>query len=232
MKHGKKYREALATFDRRERYSTEEAVKRVKDYAFAGFDETVELSMHLNLKKSQNVRDTLVLPHQFREEKKILVFAKGDKAKEAEEAGATYVGDEDLIEKIKDGWLDFDVAVATPDMMKDVGRLGPILGRRGLMPNPKTQTVTFELKAAIDELRKGRVEFRSDKTGVLHLPVGKVSMEAEKIAENIDVVVGEVKKRRPTDIKGDFVTSIAVSSTMGPGVWISTAGNGAAAAEE
>ncbi|MFO7781886.1 MAG: 50S ribosomal protein L1 [Spirochaetia bacterium] len=232
MKHGKEYREALATFDRRERYSTQEAVKLVKDYAFAGFDETVELSMNLNLKKSQNVRDTLVLPHQFREEKKILVFAKGDKAKEAEEAGATYVGDEDLIEKIKDGWLDFDVAVATPDMMKDVGRLGPILGRRGLMPNPKTQTVTFELKAAIDELRKGRVEFRSDKTGVLHLPVGKVSMETEKIAENIDVVVGEVKKRRPTDIKGDFVTSIAVSSTMGPGVWISTAGNGAAAAEE
>lgn len=232
MKHGKKYREALATFDRRERYSTQEAVKLVKDYAFAGFDESVELSMNLNLKKSQNVRDTLVLPHQFREEKKILVFAKGDKAKEAEEAGATYVGDEDLIAKIKDGWLDFDVAVATPDMMKDVGRLGPILGRRGLMPNPKTQTVTFELKAAIDELRKGRVEFRSDKTGVLHLPVGKVSMETEQIAENIDAVVGEVKKRRPTDIKGDFVTSIAVSSTMGPGVWISTAGNGAAAAEE
>jgi large subunit ribosomal protein L1 len=232
MKHGKKYREALATFDRRERYSTQEAVKLVKDYAFAGFDETVELSMNLNLKKSQNVRDTLVLPHQFREEKKILVFAKGDKAKEAEEAGATYVGDEDLINQIKDGWLDFDVAVATPDMMKDVGRLGPILGRRGLMPNPKTQTVTFELKAAIEELRKGRVEFRSDKTGVLHLPVGKVSMETEQIAENIAAVVGEVKKRRPTDIKGDFVTSIAVSSTMGPGVWISTAGNGAAAAEE
>ncbi|NBC28565.1 MAG: 50S ribosomal protein L1 [Spirochaetes bacterium] len=232
MKHGKKFREALATFDRRERYSIEEAVKLVKDNAFANFDETVELSMNLNLKKSQNVRDTLVLPHQFREEKKILVFAKGDKAKEAEEAGATYVGEEDLIEKIKGGWLDFDVAVATPDMMKDVGRLGPILGRRGLMPNPKTQTVTFELKAAIEELRKGRVEFRSDKTGVLHLPVGKVSMESEQIAENIDVVVGEVKKRRPTDIKGDFVTSVAVSSTMGPGVWISTAGNGAAAAEE
>jgi len=232
MKHGKKFREALATFDRRERYSAHEAVKLVKDYAFANFDETVELSMNLNLKKSQNVRDTLVLPHQFREEKKILVFAKGDKAKEAEEAGATYVGDEDLIEKIKGGWLDFDVAVATPDMMKDVGRLGPILGRRGLMPNPKTQTVTFELKAAIEELRKGRVEFRSDKTGVLHLPVGKVSMESEQIAENIDAVVGEVKKRRPTDIKGDFVTSVAVSSTMGPGVWISTAGNGAAAAEE
>lgn len=232
MKHGKKYREALATFDRRERYSTQDAVRKVKDYAFAKFDETVELSMKLNLKKSQNVRDTLVLPHQFREEKKILVFAKGEKAKEAEEAGATYVGDEDLIEKIKEGWLDFDVAVATPDMMKDVGRLGPILGRRGLMPNPKTQTVTFELKAAIEELRKGRVEFRSDKTGVLHLPVGKISMDPEKIAENIDTVVGEVKKRRPADIKGDFVTSIAVSSTMGPGVWISNAGNGAEGGEE
>lgn len=232
MKHGKKYRSALATFDRRERYSTQDAVQLVKDYAFATFDETVELSMKLNLKKSQNVRDTLVLPHQFRAEKKILVFAKGEKAKEAEEAGATYVGDEDLIEKIKDGWLDFDVAVATPDMMKDVGRLGPILGRRGLMPNPKTQTVTFELKAAIEELRKGRVEFRSDKTGVLHLSVGKVSMDTEKIVENIDTVVDEVKKRRPTDIKGDFVSSIAVSSTMGPGVWISTAQNGAAAGEE
>lgn len=232
MKHGKKYREALATFDRRERYSTQEAVRLVKEYAFANFDETVELSMKLNLKKSQNVRDTLVLPHQFRAEKKILVFAKGEKAKEAEEAGATYVGDEDLIEKIKDGWLDFDVAVATPDMMKDVGRLGPILGRRGLMPNPKTQTVTFELKAAIEELRKGRVEFRSDKTGVLHLSVGKVSMDTEKIVANIDTVVDEVKKRRPTDIKGDFVSSIAVSSTMGPGVWISTASNGAAEGEE
>jgi large subunit ribosomal protein L1 len=232
MKHGKKYRAALATFDRRERYSTKDAVQLVKDYAFANFDETVELSMKLNLRKSQNVRDTLVLPHQFRAEKKILVFAKGDKAKEAEEAGATYVGDEDLIEKIKEGWLDFDVAVATPDMMKDVGRLGPILGRRGLMPNPKTQTVTFELKAAIEELRKGRVEFRSDKTGVLHLSVGKVSMDTEKIVENIDVVVDEVKKRRPTDIKGDFVNSIAVASTMGPGVWISTVGNGAAAGEE
>jgi large subunit ribosomal protein L1 len=232
MKHGKKYRQALDTFDRRKRYSTQDAVQLVKDYAFANFDETIELSMKLNLKKSQNVRDTLVLPHQFRAEKKILVFAKGDKAKEAQEAGATYVGDEDLIEKIKEGWLDFDVAVATPDMMKDVGRLGPILGRRGLMPNPKTQTVTFELAAAIAELRKGRVEFRSDKTGVLHLSVGKVSMEAEKVAENIDTVIGEVEKRRPTDIKGDFVSSVAVSSTMGPGVWIDASANGVAVGEK
>ena len=220
MKHGKKYREAVQSFDREQRYSPEEAVDLLKKASFAKFDETVELSMNLNLKKSSNVRDTMVLPNQFVEEKKILVFAKGDKAKEAEEAGATYVGDNDLIEKIRGGWLDFDVAVATPDMMKDVGRLGPILGRRGLMPNPKTQTVTNDIKAAIDELRKGRVEFRSDKTGVVHLSVGKVSMEPSQLKENIQAVITEVVKRKPSDTKGDFVKSIAVSSTMGPGIRI------------
>ena len=220
MKHGKKYKDALAKVDRTNQYAPVDAVKLVKDLAFAKFDETVELSMKLNLKKSSTVRDTLVLPHQFTSEKKVLVFAKGDKAQEAKDAGATYVGDSDLIDKIKDGWLDFDVAVATPDMMKDVGRLGPILGRRGLMPNPKTQTVTNDITAALAELRQGRVEFRSDKTGALHLAVGKVSMDAEKIIENLRVVVSEVTKRRPADAKGDFVKSIAVSSTMGPGVKI------------
>jgi len=218
MKRGKNYRKAIESVERTRTYEPLEAVDLVKQLAFAKFDETIELSMRLNLKKSAAVRDTLVLPHQFRTEKKILVFAKGDKAKEAEEAGAAYVGDDDLIEKIKGGWLDFDVAVATPDMMKDVGRLGPILGRRGLMPNPKTQTVTFEIKEALEELRKGRVEFRSDKTGVLHLAVGRVSMESDKVLENIREVVSEVKKRRPADTKGEFVRSIAVSSTMGPGV--------------
>ncbi|MBU8913901.1 MAG: 50S ribosomal protein L1 [Spirochaetales bacterium] len=222
MRGGKKYRSAIATYDRQQMYSTEEAVGMVKQLAFAKFDETVELSMNLNLKKSATVRDTLVLPNQFSAEKKILVFAKGEKADEARDAGATYVGDDDLIEKIKGGWLDFDVAVATPDMMKDVGRLGPILGRRGLMPNPKTQTVTFNIKAALDELRKGRVEFRSDKTGVVHLAVGKVSMEPASIAENIDIVISEVEKRRPADTKGDFIRTIAVSSTMGPGVKVAT----------
>jgi len=220
MKHGKKYRLALEKIDRNQRYPVVAGINLVKDAAFGKFDETVELSMKLNLKKSSNVRDTTVLPNQFTAEKKILVFAKGDKAKEAEEAGATYVGDDDLIEKIRGGWLDFDVAVATPDMMKDVGRLGPILGRRGLMPNPKTQTVTFDIKGALDELRKGRVEFRSDKTGVVHLPVGKTSMDAEKIAENVRVVVEEVERKRPADTKGDFVKSVAVSATMGPGVWL------------
>jgi large subunit ribosomal protein L1 len=223
MKRGKKYREALAKIDRQRRYEPEEAIRLLKEATFAKFDETVELSMNLNLKKSATVRDTLVLPNQFSAEKKILVFAKGEKADEAREAGAAYVGDDDLIEKIKDGWLDFDVAVATPDMMKDVGRLGPILGRRGLMPNPKTQTVTFDLTAAINELKKGRVEFRSDKTGVIHLAVGKVSMEPDKLAENVKAVIEEVEKRRPADTKGEFVQTVAVSSTMGPGVKIATA---------
>jgi len=223
MRAGKKYRGAIAAYDRQQTYPTKDAVAMVKKLAFAKFDETVELSMNLNLKKSATVRDTLVLPNQFSVEKKILVFAKGEKADEAREAGATYVGDDDLVEKIKGGWLDFDVAVATPDMMKDVGRLGPILGRRGLMPNPKTQTVTFNIKAALDELRKGRVEFRSDKTGVVHLAVGKVSMEPDSIAENIDIVISEVEKRRPPDTKGEFIKTIAVSSTMGPGVKVAIA---------
>lgn len=218
MRGGKNYRAAVATYDKQQQYETKEACELVKKLSFAKFDETVELSMNLNLKKSSTVRDTLVLPNQFSAEKKILVFAKGEKAEEAREAGAAYVGDDDLIEKIKDGWLDFDVAVATPDMMKDVGRLGPILGRRGLMPNPKTQTVTFNIKEALAELRQGRVEFRSDKTGVVHLAVGKVSMDSAAIAENIDIVISEVDKRRPADTKGDFIKTVAVSSTMGPGV--------------
>lgn len=218
MRRGKKYADAVAQIDREREYPLGEAVELVKKLSFAKFDETVELSLNLNLKKSQTVRDTVVLPNQFVEEKKILVFAKGEKAEEAKNAGATYVGDDDLISKIKEGWLDFDVAVATPDMMKDVGRLGPILGRRGLMPNPKTQTVTMDVTGALEELRKGRIEFRSDKTGVVHLAVGKVSMEPEKIQENVSLVVEEVEKRRPAETKGTFVKSVALSSTMGPGV--------------
>ena len=227
MKRGKKYAEALKKVNRSKYYKPLEAVDTIKEGAFASFDETVELSLNLNLKRGVSVRDTLVLPNQFTEGTKILVFAKGEKAKEAQEAGATYVGDDDLIQQIRDGWLDFDVAVATPDMMKDVGKLGPILGRRGLTPNPKTQTVTNDLKAAIAELRKGRTEFRADKTGVVHLPVGKVSMDSSQIVENIRIVVDEVSKKRPADIKGDFVKTVAVSSTMGPGVKLAIAGNDA-----
>jgi large subunit ribosomal protein L1 len=163
----------------------------------------------------------VVLPHQFRGEKKILVFCKSEKEKEAQEAGATYVGSDDLIEKVKGGWTEFDIAVATPDMMKDVGKLGMVLGRKGLMPNPKTGTVTFDLKSAIAELRKGRVEFRADKTGVIHIPVGKLSMDASKIAENARAVMTEIKRKKPADAKGDFIQSVSMSSTMGPGVWVS-----------
>lgn len=218
MKHGKKYREAIKKVDREKLYTFDEAVALVKELAFASFDETVEISVKLTLKKSQSVRDTVVLPNQFAAKKRILVFAKGEKAEEAREAGAAYVGDNDLIEKIRGGWMDFDVAVATPDMMKDVGRLGPVLGRRGLMPNPKTQTVTFDIKGALAELSQGRVEFRSDKTNVVHLPIGKVSMDPALVSENAKSVVKEIVRKKPSDAKADFVVSIALSSTMGPGV--------------
>ena len=218
MKRGKTYRAALAKIDRTRAYPLAEAVELVRQVSAAKFDETIEVSMNLNLKKSQTVRDTLVLPHQFKAGKRILVFAKGEPAERARQAGAAYVGDDDLIQKIKDGWLDFDVAVATPDMMKDVGRLGPILGRRGLMPNPKTQTVTMDVAGAVAELNKGRIEFRADKTGVIHLAAGKVSMEADKVVENVRTVVDEVKKRRPAEAKGEFVKSVTIAATMSPGV--------------
>jgi large subunit ribosomal protein L1 len=223
MKHGKKYRESLTKYNPSNVYALDEGIGVVKSLAFAKFDETVDLSVKLNLKKSQSVRDTLVLPHQFRGEKKVLVFCKPEKEKEAQEAGASFVGADDLIEKVKGGWTEFDVAVATPDMMKDVGKLGMVLGRKGLMPNPKTGTVTFDLKGALAELKKGRTEFRADKTGVVHLAVGKVSMGAEAISENVKTVVAEIKRKRPADAKGDFVGSVSIASTMGPGVWVSVA---------
>jgi len=220
MKRGKKYNEAVKKYNSVSPYDLDEALKIVKTMAYAKFDETVDLSVKLNLKKSQSVRDTVVLPHQFRGEKKILVFCKPEKEKEAQDAGATYTGADDLIEKVKGGWTDFDVAVATPDMMKDVGKLGMVLGRKGLMPNPKTGTVSFDLKGTLAELKKGRVEFRADKTGVMHLAVGKVSMEAEKVAENVKAVMTEVKRKRPVDAKGEFIQTVSVASTMGPGVWV------------
>ena len=220
MKRGKKYRESLKKYNPETSFELKEALDTVKSIAFAKFDETVDLSVKVNLKKSQSVRDTVVLPNQFKGEKRVLVFCKAEKEKEAQDAGASFVGAEELIEKVKGGWTDFDVAVATPDMMKDVGKLGMVLGRKGLMPNPKTGTVTFDLKGALAELKKGRTEFRADKTGVVHLAVGKVSMESGKIAENIQAVVAEIKRKRPIDAKGDFIRSVSVSSTMGPGVWV------------
>jgi large subunit ribosomal protein L1 len=220
MKHGKKYREALKKYDSAKVYDLEKAVALVKELKFAKFDETVEIHVSLKLGKSQSVRDTVVLPHQFREEKKVLVFCKEDRVKEALAAGAAYAGADEYIEKVKGGWLEFDIAVATPDMMKDVGRLGMVLGRKGLMPNPKTGTVTNDIAAAIGELKKGRTEFRADKTGVIHLAVGKVSMDAPKIAENISIFLVEMARKKPSDAKADFVQSVSVSSTMGPGVWV------------
>jgi large subunit ribosomal protein L1 len=220
MKHGKKYNEVAKKIDREQAYDVPAACALVKDAHFAKFDETVEVHVRLNLKKSASVRDTVVLPHQFRGEKKILVFCKGEKEKEALDAGAAYAGADELIEKIKGGWLDFDVAVATPDMMKDVGKLGMVLGRKGLMPNPKTGTVTHDIKAAVAELRKGRTEYRTDKSGIIHLAIGKVSMEAVQVAENLGTLLDEVQRKRPADTKGEFVTSVFLTSTMGPGVRI------------
>lgn len=218
MKHGKKYRKSSESLNVDRVHGVQEGLDLVKAMSFAKFDETLDLSVKLNIKKNHSIRDTFVLPHRFAVEKRVLVFAKDDKAKEAEEAGASVVGAEDLVEKIKGGWLDFDVCVATPDMMRDVGTLGPILGRRGLMPNPKTRTVTMDIKGTVGELKQGRVEFRADKGGVVHLPVGKVSMESSKVRENIETFISELSKKRPADVKGGFIKSISLSSTMGPGL--------------
>ena len=220
MKHGKKYSEALKKYDPQKHYAVAEACKVVKDIHFVKFDETVELHVALRLGKSQTVRDTLVFPNQFTAEKKVLVFCPEERAKEALDAGATYAGAAEYIDKVKGGWLDFDVAVATPDMMKDVGRLGMVLGRKGLMPNPKTGTVTTDITNAINELKKGRTEYRADKGGVIHIAVGKSSMDAAKVAENVNVLLAEVAKKSPNGVTAGFIQSVSLSSTMGPGVWV------------
>ena len=219
MKHGKKYMDSLKKNDPSKAYDVPAACQLVKDLHYVKFDETVELSVTLKLEKNQTVRDTLVFPHQFTAEKRVLVFCKEERAKEALDAGATYAGPE-YLDKVKGGWLDFDVAVATPDMMKDVGRLGMVLGRKGLMPNPKTGTVTPDIAGAVAELKKGRTEFRADKTGVVHIPVGKVSMDTAKTAENVDTFLSELQKKKPVDAKAGFIRSVSISSSMGPGVWI------------
>jgi large subunit ribosomal protein L1 len=184
VRRGKKLREVYSKVDKSKLYSLQEAVKILKTTSFAKFDESVEMVINLNILQKHTVRDTTVLPYGTGKKVRILVFAKADKAKEAEEAGADYVGDSDLIEKIKGGWFEFDVTLATPDMMKEVGKIGQLLGKRGLMPNPKTQTVTNNLKTAVEELRRGRVEFRADKTRIVHLGVGKLSMDDVQIVEN------------------------------------------------
>ena len=216
MNRGKKYKKSFESLDKNKVYEAKEAIDKIKEVSFVKFDETVELAMNLNLKKGALIRDTITLPNQFRTENKVLVFAKGEKAQEAKDAGATYVGGEDLVQKIKDGWLDFSVAIATPDMMKEIAKVGAILGRRGLMPNPKTQTVTNNIKEAVAEFKKGKVEFRTDKNGNLHLAIGKVSMDSQKIEENFKVVLEEIKRKKPQDTKGQYIKSINISATMTP----------------
>ncbi|MCQ2612563.1 MAG: 50S ribosomal protein L1 [Treponemataceae bacterium] len=220
MKHGKKYLESLKKYDASKAYELTAACETVKAVKFANFDETVEAHVRLKLGKNQTVRDTLVFPNQFKGEKKVLVFCKEDRIKEALDAGAAFAGADEYVEKVKGGWLDFDIAVATPDMMKDVGRLGMILGRKGLMPNPKTGTVTNDIVSAINELKKGRVEYRADKQGNVHIAVGKTSMEPAKVAENVQTLISEIVRKKPADAKSGYIQGVSVSSTMGPGVTV------------
>lgn len=222
-KHGKKYNESAAAIDHNKLYETDEALNLVKTLAKAKFDETVEVSIRLGVDPrhaDQQIRGAVVLPHGTGRTVRVLVFAKGEKAKEAEEAGADRVGAEELIEEIQKGWLDFDVAVATPDLMGAVGRLGKILGPKGLMPNPKTGTVTFDVGKAVKEIKAGKVEYRVDKTGIVHVPIGKVSFEPDALLKNFRTLMDVIIKAKPSGAKGTYVKSVAVSSTMGPGVRI------------
>ncbi len=219
---GKKYAAARAKIDRDARYELDPAVALLKEVKFAKFDESVELHVNLGVdprKADQMVRGACVLPHGTGKTVKIVVFAKGDKAREAREAGADYVGDADLVAKIKDeGWLEFDKAIATPDMMGLVGPIGRILGPRGLMPNPKVGTVTFEVAKAVNELKGGRIEFKVDKTGIIHAPVGKISFEHSQIMENVMALVETLLKMKPSTSKGTYLKSICLATTMSPGI--------------
>lgn len=220
-KHGRKYLEATRLIDRQATYDPTQAIDLVKQAARAKFDETVEVAVRLGVDPrhaDQQVRGTVVLPHGIGKSRKVIVFAQGEKAKEAEEAGADVVGGEELVSKIQGGWLDFDVAIATPDMMSMVGRLGRILGPRGLMPNPKTGTVTFDVGRAVKEAKAGKIEYRTDRGGVIHAPIGKVSFDTDKLVENFQVLVEALVKARPAAAKGQYLRSITIASTMGPGV--------------
>lgn len=222
-KRGKKYRAALEKIEPEKKFTISEGVAKVKEIAFAGFDETVELTMWLGVdprKADQLVRGTIVLPNGLGKSKTIVVITQGDKIREAEEAGADFAGGDELVEKIKGGWLDFDAVITTPDMMGKVGQLGRVLGPRGLMPNPKTGTVTMDVKRAVEETKAGKVEYRVDKTGVIHSPVGKVSFDETKLCENTEALIEAVVKAKPATSKGRYVKKICLAATMSPGVML------------
>jgi large subunit ribosomal protein L1 len=221
MKRGKRYTESSAKIDRLDKYHLPEAMRLVKEGATAKFDETIELAVRLGVdpkRADQVVRGTVVLPHGTGQEIRVLVLAKGEKEKEAELAGADYYGSDEYVQKINQGWTDVDVIIATPDMMGEVGKLGRILGPRGLMPNPKSGTVTFEVEKAVKDVKAGKIEYRVDKTGILHLPIGKRSFQTEQLVDNATVFFQAVFKAKPPAAKGQYLRSAVVSSTMGPGV--------------
>ncbi|MCR5849022.1 MAG: 50S ribosomal protein L1 [Lachnospiraceae bacterium] len=226
MKHGKKYNEAAKQVDRATLYDPAEAVALVKKTAIAKFDETVELHIRTGCDgrhAEEQIRGAVVLPHGTGKTVRVLVFAKGDKVAEAEAAGADYVGGDELIPKIQnEGWLDFDVVVATPDMMGVVGRLGKVLGPKGLMPNPKAGTVTMDVTKAINDIKAGKIEYRLDKSNIVHCPIGKVSFSEEQLVENLKAIMDAIVKAKPSSLKGTYLKSITISSTMGPGVKVST----------
>jgi large subunit ribosomal protein L1 len=233
---GKKYTEAAKKIDRDRRYPLEEAIKVVADNKLAKFDETVEIAIRLGVdprQADQNVRGTVVLPHGTGKIARVLVIAKGEKEREAREAGADFVGGEEIVKKIQEeNWLDFDRVIATPDMMAQVGRIGKILGPRGLMPNPKVGTVTFDVAKAVGEVKAGKVDYRVDKAGVVHAPIGKLSFGEQKLNENAHALLASILRAKPASAKGNYIRSVAVSSTMGPGVRVdpSSAGRTVAAA--
>ncbi|MDO9026464.1 MAG: 50S ribosomal protein L1 [bacterium] len=221
MDRGKKYNLAAQKTDPNKTYTVAEAVDTVKQMAYAKFDEAFEVSIKMELdpkKADQNLRGTVILPHGTGKKMRVLVFAKGEKEAEATAAGADFAGSDDLIKKVSEGWTDFDVAIATPDMMSQVGRLGKILGVRGLMPNPKTGTVTFDLAKAVKEAKAGKIEYRVDKNSNLHVAVGKKSFDNPKLVDNINTLLSEIVKARPSSLKGTYIKSISLSSTMSPGV--------------
>lgn len=224
--NGKSYRAALEKVDRNQRYLLEEGLRLAKETARAKFDETVEMAVRLGVdprQADQNVRGTVTLPHGMGKTVRVLAFAKGEKEKEAQEAGADFVGGDDLIKKITDGWVDFDKAVATPDMMGAVGRIGKILGPRGLMPNPRTGTVTPDIGKAVKEIKAGKLEFRVDKAGIVHVPVGKASFNSEQLIDNARAVLTSILRAKPASAKGNYLRGVTISTTMGPGVKIDLA---------